>query len=129
MVGISVVYDLTGIVLIWNTAAGRSVTSAWTVASVPRAASAPFTIPQGNQRNCIPSQQMNIRKDVYRVLVRGVSILAVRVQLLDRRPRCSSVKMGGIRCRSERKPPIESEQECKQPSLGREAVHDAGRTR
>ena len=38
-------------VLIWKTAPGSSLVSAWTVAVMPRAASAPRTIPQGTQRN------------------------------------------------------------------------------
>jgi hypothetical protein len=38
-------------VLIWKTAPGSSVDSAWTVAVMPSAASAPRTMPQGNQRN------------------------------------------------------------------------------
>lgn len=44
-------YDLVGTVLIWNTAPGSSLVSAWTVALMPIAASAPLTIPQGNHRN------------------------------------------------------------------------------
>lgn len=42
-----------GMVLIWNTAPGSSVDSAWTVALIPSAARAPRTMPHGNHRNCL----------------------------------------------------------------------------
>ena len=105
------VYVLTGMVLIWKTAPGSSLISAWTVATMPRAASAPRTMPQGNDRNylcevhCqrhsfVPNIDHKLRRNI------GVHVLVERELLLDHLPLCSFEQTGGNECLSRRRRPI-----------------------
>ena len=102
----SLVYGaLTGIVLIWKTAPGSSLVSAWTVALMPMAASAPRTTPQGNQRNWGRSVNQDSERSGNGEGHGGDDVQVVLWLPPGRRSQCSCAQRGGRRCRLGRRRP------------------------